>query len=146
MTKEVLIRISGLHMMEQDSDQVEMIITGEYYWKNGKHYLIYDEMMEGFDEKVHNLVKIAPDMMEIRKQGVASADMVFEQGKKRTARYVTPMGEMVIEIGTRQIQVDTQEDHLKVSVDYGLDINYDHVSDCTISVDVCSLDKAQLTL
>lgn len=146
MTKEVLIRISGLHLMENDQDQVEMILTGEYYWKNGKHYLIYDEVMDGFEGKVHNLVKITPEVMEIRKQGITTADMVFEQGKKRMTRYATPMGEMVIEIGTNQIQVDTLEDNLKVSVDYGLDINYEHVSDCTISMDVCSLEKAQLRL
>lgn len=146
MTKEVLIRISGLHLMESDQDQVEMILTGEYYWKNGKHYLVYDEVVEGFEGKVHNLVKITPGVMEIRKQGITTANMVFEQGKKRMTRYATPMGEMIIEIGTNQIQVDTQEDKLKVSVDYGLDINYEHVSDCTISVDVCSLEKAQLRL
>ena len=146
MTRDVLIRISGLRTMDGDQEDVEMITTGEYYWRNNKHYVFYDEVVEGFEGSIRNMIKITPAMMQIRKQGLTSADMVFEQGQKKMARYITPIGEMVIEIGTSRIQIDTQEDHLKVSVNYGLDINYEHVSDSSICLDVSSLDKAQLSL
>lgn len=56
------------------------------------------------------------------------------------------MGEMIIEIGTNQIQVEEEEDSLKVTVNYSLDINYEHVSDCNIILDVCSMEKAELRL
>lgn len=146
MTKEVLIRISGLRIMDGDQEDVEVITKGEYYWRNGKHYVFYDEVVEGFEGSIRNMVKITPEMMEIRKQGITSTNMIFEQGQKKMARYITPMGEMTVEIGTRRIEVETQEDSLKVSVSYGLDINYQHVSDCSICLDVSSLDKAQLHL
>lgn len=146
MTKEVLIRISGLRVMDGDQEDVEVITKGEYYWRNGKHYVFYDEVVEGFEGSIRNMVKITPEMMEIRKQGITSTNMIFEQGQKKMARYITPMGEMTVEIGTRRIEVETQEDSLKVSVSYGLDINYQHVSDCSICLDVSSLDKAQLHL
>lgn len=146
MTKEVLIRISGLRVMDGDQEDVEVITKGEYYWRNGKHYVFYDEVVEGFEGSIRNMVKITPEMMEIRKQGITSTNMIFEQGQKKMARYITPMGEMTVEIGTRRIEVETQEDSLKVSVNYGLDINYQHVSDCSICLDVSSLDKAQLHL
>lgn len=146
MTKEVLIRISGLRIMDGDQEDVEVITKGEYYWRNGKHYVFYDEVVEGFEGSIRNMVKITPEMMEIRKQGITSTNMIFEQGQKKMARYITPMGEMTVEIGTRRIEVETQEDSLKVSVNYGLDINYQHVSDCSICLDVSSLDKAQLHL
>lgn len=146
MTKEVLIRISGLRIMDGDQEDVEVITKGEYYWRNGKHYVFYDEVVEGFEGSIRNMVKITPEMMEIRKQGITSTNMIFEQGQKKMARYITPMGEMTVEIGTSRIEVDTQEDSLKVSVNYGLDINYQHVSDCSICLDVSSLDKAQLHL
>lgn len=146
MTKEVLIRISGLRIMDGDQEDVEVITKGEYYWRNGKHYVFYDEVVEGFEGSIRNMVKITPEMMEIRKQGITSTNMIFEQGQKKMARYITPMGEMTVEIGTSRIEVDTREDSLKVSVSYGLDINYQHVSDCSICLDVSSLDKAQLHL
>ena len=51
MTKEVLIRISGLRVMDGDEEDVEVITKGEYYWRNGKHYVFYDEVMEGFEDR-----------------------------------------------------------------------------------------------
>ena len=39
MTKEVMIAIQGLQATEEDrGDQVEVIIPGEYYYKNNKHF------------------------------------------------------------------------------------------------------------
>lgn len=148
MTKEVLIRISGLQMMasEDEADDVEMITTGDYYRKNGKHYIIYDEVMDGFEGHIRNTVKISPDSMDIRKKGIANAHMVFEQDKKNMTRYATPLGDMMVEVSTNRIQVDEQEDSLKVLVEYSLGINYEHISECNITMDVCSMNKATLRL
>ena len=107
-----------------------MITTGDYFWKNGKHYVIYDEIMEGFEENIHNQVKITPDKIDIQKRGMIGAHMIFERNKKNQTRYVTPMGEMVIEIHTGQIALEEQEDRLKVSIRYSMGINYQQVSDC----------------
>lgn len=148
MTREVLIRISGLQMMasEDEADDVEMITKGDYFQKNGKHYIIYDEVMDGFEGNIRNTVKISPEVLDIRKQGVANAHMVFEQDKKNMTRYATPMGDMMVEVSTNRILVDEKEDSLKVSVEYSLGINYEHVSQCNITMDVCSMEKAELRL
>ena len=47
MTKEVLVTVSGLQSMGGESDQIQVITAGNYYRKNGKHYIVYDEMIEG---------------------------------------------------------------------------------------------------
>ena len=43
MTKDVLISISGLQVdvndMESNNEPIETISTGNYFFKNGKHYL-----------------------------------------------------------------------------------------------------------
>ena len=53
MTRDVLVRISGLQAVDGDTNDVEIITTGDYFLKNGKHYVIYEEMMEGVIEKVN---------------------------------------------------------------------------------------------
>lgn len=146
MTRDVLIRISGLQAMDGENDNVEVITTGDYFLKNGRHYVIYDEVMEGFEGNIRNLLKISPDKLDVRKNGAANAHMVFEQDRKNLTHYVTPMGEMIVEVSTNRILLDEQEDSLKVSVDYSLDINYSHISDCNITVDVCSRENARLEL
>ena len=54
MTKDVLIKISGLQAMDGESDDVEIITAGDYFQKNGKHYIIYEEAMEGFEGTIRN--------------------------------------------------------------------------------------------
>ena len=146
MTRDVLVRISGLQAVDGDTNDVEIITTGDYFLKNGKHYVIYEEMMEGFGGNVQNTVKITPDMMDIRKKGAIGAHMTFELNKKSETRYATPLGDFVGEISTNRIQLEEQEDSLKVSVDYSLGINYQHVSDNSIIMDICSREKAELRL
>ena len=71
MTKDVLITISGIQMIDEEDSDVEMIVRGDYYQKNGKHYILYEEMMEGFTGKVKNVIKISPSGMDIIKKGIA---------------------------------------------------------------------------
>ena len=146
MTRDVLIRISGLQAMDGDHDDVEVITTGDYFLKNGKHYVIYDERMEGIPGTIRNTLKISPGKLDVLKGGAISAHMVFEQDHRSTTRYATPMGEMLIGVATGRITLKEQEDSLKVAVDYSLDINYDHVSDCTITIDVCSRVRSSFSL
>lgn len=146
MTKDVLIRISGLQRMDDQSDDVEVITTGDYFHKNGKHYVIYEELLEGVEGMIRNTVKITPEMLDIRKSGVINTHMVFQKDQKKMTRYATSMGDMMIGINTNQIQLQEQEDRLNVSVEYSLDINYEPMSVCNITLDVCSKGKAQLNL
>ena len=48
MDKEVLIHVKGLHMIDSQGEEepVEIIVPGEYYFRNGSHYLRYEEIVE----------------------------------------------------------------------------------------------------
>ena len=48
MEKEVLIHVKGLHMLDtQDGEEpIEIVVPGEYYFRNGSHYLRYEELLE----------------------------------------------------------------------------------------------------
>lgn len=146
MTKDVLIRISGVHLMDDDNEDVEVITAGDYYKKNGKHYILYDEVIEGLNGIIKNIIKVTPDGMDITKRGAANVHMSFEKNKHQQTCYATPFGEMMVDISTRQIKVEEREDRLMVEVGYRLDINYEQVSECRILMDVCSREKADFRL
>ena len=138
MTKDVLITIRGVHTTDEEDNDVEMIVRGDYYQKNGKHYVLYEELLEGFKEPVKNIIKITTTSMDITKKGTTITHMLFEKNRKNVSCYSTPYGEMVVGIQANHFAVDEQPDSLKVNVDYSLDINYEHMSDCRILVDVQS--------
>ena len=139
MTKDVLITISGVQMLDEEDMDVEMVTRGDYYHRNGKHYILYDEVMEGFEGTVRNVIKVSPESVDIIKQGAASARMQFEKNKKNLSCYTTPLGDLMIGIQANRISIDEGQDHLKINVEYSLDINYQHASDCNISVSVQSV-------
>ena len=62
MTKEVLLTISGLHMdtvsdeLDAENEPIEVITPATYYLKNGKHYVLYDELIEGMLGSIKNTI------------------------------------------------------------------------------------------
>ncbi|MBE5979084.1 MAG: DUF1934 domain-containing protein [Paenibacillaceae bacterium] len=146
MTRDVLISISGAQIVEEDNQAVEMITRGDYFLKNGSHYILYDEVQEGVDGVTRNTIKIHSSGMDIIKRGSTSVHMTFEKEKKNISCYATPFGELMIGIRTNDIRIAEEEDRLKVQVDYSLDINYQHVSECNIVLEVCSKDIASIHL
>ena len=136
MTKDVLITIRGVHTLDHEDNDVEMIIRGDYYQKNGKHYILYEEILEGAEERVKNVIKISPSSMDIIKKGVTNSRMLFEKNKKNLSCYSTPVGNLVIGIQANHFYVEEQENSIKVNVDYSLDINYEHMSDVRSCLEV----------
>ena len=147
MTKDVLVKISGLQFAgEEDNDSIEVITFGTYYKKNNKHYVLYDEVMEGTAEVTKNVIKIGADSMEVTRKGPASVHMVFEKDKKNVSYYHTPFGNLLIGINAKSIQVDESDLDINVRVNYGLEINYEHIADCHITVDVKSKEAKDFKL
>ena len=140
MTKDVLVTISGLQFMDDDSDSVELITSGSYYKRNGKHYILYDEVQEGFEGVTKNTVKIAQDMMDITKKGVTNVHMMFEKNKKNVTYYYTPFGSLLVGLDARNVDVVETEDNISVKVNYNLEVNYEHLADCAITMNIRSKD------
>lgn len=136
MNKEVLIHVKGLQLMDpNDQDEpIEIVVPGEYYFRNGSHYLRYEERMEDFSEPTINYIKMSEKGMEVRKKGLVNVHMVFEQGKKNMTYYTTPFGTIQMGIAATHLDLKEEEDSLNMKVDYSLDMNEAHVADCYLSV------------
>ena len=151
MTKDVLLSISGLHQDvtgieahgdEPGNEPIEVIAPANYYEKNGKHYVIYDELVEGIPGTIKNKVRIMDDRkVEIIKSGITNTHMVFEKDKINMTQYETPYGEMMIGVFTKDIQFEEQDEKITVHVNYALDINGDPVADCNIDIKITALER-----
>ncbi len=144
MTKEVLVSIRGLQVTEDEKDDtLEVITSATYYKKNGKHYIIYDEVMEGFTEKTKNIIKLNDNMLDITKRGVSNVHMMFEKDKKNVTYYYTPYGSLLVGTYATKIEVEESEHQMEIKVDYALEVNYEHLADCTIVMKVQSKDGSE---
>ena len=134
MEKEVLIHVRGLQMMETDDRQepIEIVVPGQYYFRNGSHYLRYEEMLDDSAEPTVNYIKMSPNGVEVRKKGLVNVHMVFEKNKKNVTYYHTPYGSLLIGIDAYRVDIAEEEDEIIVEVEYELEINNEHVADCHI--------------
>lgn len=133
MTKEVIIKVQGVQLaQEAPGDVIEAISPGEYYFRNGKHYFLYDEVTEGQSEVTKNIIKVQDDYMELTKKGAVNVHMVFERDKQNITYYYTPYGSLQIGIDAERVSVREAEEEIGVEVKYGLDINSEHLANCRI--------------
>ncbi len=148
MKKEVIVSINGLHTAVDidDRDNVEMIAPGQYYLKNGKHYILYDEISEETNDVNRNTIKVNDKIVEIIRKGASSAHMVFEEGKKNVSYYTTPFGNLLIGLNANKVDVHNGEDEMNISIDYSLEVNYEHLSDCVMTLNIKSKEGASITL
>ena len=148
MNKDVLIHVRGLQMMETDDAQepIEIVVPGQYYFRNGSHYLRYEEMLDDTAETTVNYIKMSPNGVEVRKQGQVNVHMVFEKEKKNKTFYNTPYGTLQMGISATGLELKESEDGIQMKVDYALDMNEEHVADCYLTVQAQSKDSADFVL
>ena len=125
MQKEVLIHVRGLQMMDAQGDQepIEIIVPGQYYFRNGSHYLRYEELLDETAEPTINYIKVSGKGLEVSKKGLVNVHMVFEQGKKNMTYYTTPYGTLQMGISATNLELMESEENLQIKADYALDMN-----------------------
>lgn len=139
MTKDVIVTICGLQNgPETDGEPIEMIVAGEYFYKNNKHYILYDEVMEGESQITKNRIRVSNGQMELVKSGAVNVHMTFEEHVKHVSNYATPYGTLAMGINTKQVVMKETEHELDIFAEYAMEMNYEFVADCNISINVKS--------
>lgn len=136
MTKEVLLTIKGIQFDGESNTDYTSTFPAEYYERNSKRYVVYDEVMEGFTQSTKNIIKFNEKEVEVTKKGIVNVQMLFEENRKNLTNYGTPYGEIVMGIITEGIRFLETEDRIRIDVKYGLELNYEHQADCKISIDI----------
>ncbi len=118
----------------EGDEPIEIVVPGEYYFRNGSHYLRYEEMLEDHGDPTVNYIKISPKGMEVRKKGQVNTHMVFEQGKRNMAFYTTSFGTLEMGISATNLELKESDSRLDMKVNYSLDLNQEHVADCCLDI------------
>jgi len=144
MNKDVILAISGMQLPsgyetgpEEEAPQpVEIMTPASYYYKNGKHYILYQEVDEDRRGVTNNKIKVSENVLELIKSGLVNSHMIFDTDRKSTAYYDTPYGRLVMGTIANRIDMDVKEDSIHIDIEYALDINYNPVADCSLSIDL----------
>lgn len=148
MTKDVIISITGLQAVAEEGllEPVEVVTVGEYYFRNGHHFVKYEEVVEDVPGTTINYIKADGKSVEVIKKGAVDVDMVFEEQKKNVTYYNTPFGSIQMGIAATDVKVEESPDNLAMKVEYALDVNEEHIADCTILIHVQSKNSKTFAL
>ena len=152
MTKDVLISLSGIQMavneMESnDEEPIEILSAGNYYFKDGTHYMFFEEVAEGLPEVTKTQIRLnGTQSMEVTKLGASNMHMIFEKNKHNRCFYQTPYGQLNLGILTTEITIEETEYNINIRADYAIDVNHEPLSDCTIRINVKPRDSKEFSI
>lgn len=135
MNKDIRLSISGLHMSDEQNS-IEQEYLGTYYFKDGKHYIFYEEQQDS-GEKVKSTIKISNGIVKITKKGLYEYQMIFEESKSNVSYVCTPFGRLEVEVFTNSIELGEEENAIGVHIEYALKIDKEHLSECRVGIKIC---------
>lgn len=144
MTSNVLVTIQGIQHDIDDENALQTVQQGKYRLVSDKHIIKYDEFIEDADTSsatITNLLKIDTNSstVTLTKKGASSSDMVFREGFHHDSLYKTPFGTMQMSLYTDKLIIEESDSSIDISIHYSLEMNYSHISDCTITIKIQSV-------
>lgn len=139
MKKEVMICMSGV-MASNSDEAVDIICPGEYFYRNGKHFIRYEEKIAEDSLKTDTICMLKFDgkSAELTKKGIVSSKLFYEPGQTHMINYATEYGDFLIGIKTDALRLTESEHELILEIDYVVEFESDeknvfhikiHVSD-----------------
>ena len=122
--KDITIKITGKQCFDDvEEDQMEFVTDGRLYERNGFYYLIYDESEISGLEGFRTTLKFDDKSLKMKRMSKSGPgpELYFEEGKRFSSNYDTPMGLMEVEVLTRSVR-NLMDRDLKTGK---LDIEYD---------------------
>ena len=109
MEKSAVISIRSFSDLDKD-EVIEVVTPGKFHLGESEFKAVYEESeISGMDGTTTTLV-IKDDVLVLEREGSTSTRMEFKKGEDVTSLYNTPYGMMNINISTKELDIDMDED------------------------------------
>ncbi|MBQ8546969.1 MAG: DUF1934 domain-containing protein [Lachnospiraceae bacterium] len=140
MKKNVVISLMGLqYAVEEEEAPIEVINFGQYYKKGDKHYLLYEETDES-GRATKCRIKVSEKELELQKRDRSNTRLLFLPGEEYLTGYETPYGSLLVGVDTRSLELYEEDDFLRATLKYGLELNGEKTGECTLVLKVQSCE------
>ena len=133
MSKNVSIKLENVQKLidDQEKQQINNQYQGEFYIKNEKLYLSYQDDAEGIDS-AQTVVKIDPhrERVLLLRHEPAAMKQEFVCGKKQEGYFKTAYGEIKMAVKTKRMEMEISENSGLIRINYqvflGGELNAEH--------------------
>lgn len=136
--RKAIIRVSGMQFVpdiEEEDGVVENMMPGSCKKIGDMYYIKYEELQEGFTQKSDVLVKAKSGYLEMTKKGLINVHMIISSGETHQTSYTTPFGNLLFSIRGKKIAVREDKKGISVHAQYGMDVNYEYLSENDIHIE-----------
>ena len=132
---KVIVKVRGEQTgADGETNAVEVVAEGRHYYKNGMHYVLYDDQMA--EESISTMLKIEPDCVHLSRSGAVAQEQHFMRGLESTSEYRTPLGSLTLSVQTKDMTIAYGTVSGEIHVDYALAINGAWQSDNELHISV----------
>lgn len=109
MEKSAVISIRSFSDLDKD-EVIEVVTPGKFHLGESEFKAVYEESeISGMDGTTTTLV-IKDDVLVLEREGSTSTRMEFKKGEDVISLYNTPYGMININISTKELDIDMDED------------------------------------
>ena len=135
MNKKAVIHLLSIQSDNED-EKVEVVTPGSFSKKGDDFYAIYDETEISGMEGTTTTLKIADNKFSIIRMGSTNAEMEFQKSKSNVSLYDTPYGTLEVNINTRDLNINVDENGGEVYVRYNLSISGMKAQSTTLNIKI----------
>lgn len=121
MNKKAIITVDSAVLSEQE-DLIEVVTLGEFSEIEDGFKAQYDETKLSGMEGTKTTIIIRKDSFDLIREGSTETKMEFVNRQRTVSMYKTPYGILDIEIETKKLEIDVNEDGGNIKVMYILEI------------------------
>lgn len=135
MDKKVRLTISSEQTdTAGEKSHLDTSAEAEYFFRNGNHFLLYEEISEEGSVPVRNMLKISGHCLEHTKKGAVDSCMVFREGEDHRTEYRTPYGSFLFDLHTHLLRCEITESAVFLELRYALSMNEEPLSECHMTI------------
>ncbi|MBR1441273.1 MAG: DUF1934 domain-containing protein [Lachnospiraceae bacterium] len=122
------------------SEEMEQILSGRMVEKGKTTYVFYEETNEDGGITASRLA-IRHDEVSLKRTGAVSWDMRFAPGVISNGIYRTPQGDFSMDVETKNLMLERENDTVRVGLSYELEIQKAHRQCCELWMRIEKRDR-----
>jgi uncharacterized beta-barrel protein YwiB (DUF1934 family) len=135
MKKKAIITVDSM-VLDEQKDLIEVVTPGEFYEIEDGFKVQYDETELSGMKGTKTTIIIKKDSFDLIREGTTETKMEFIINEVTTSMYKTPYGVLDIEIETRKLNINVNENGGTISAMYLLDIGGDSTLKTNLNIEI----------
>lgn len=139
MKKNAIISISSIQGTQKE-EPISVVTPGAFYIKNNAYYAVYKETEISGMEGTTTTLKIKQEEFFLLRSGTTNARMHFCNDVENMSLYDTPYGTLELELKTKEMEIDVDENGGKVFVKYDMKVSGQKLPPTYLDIDIKIVD------